>query len=33
MSGILILPFMNAEIRKGDLRALFTGGDAFGLTR
>jgi sulfonate transport system substrate-binding protein len=28
--GILILPFMNAEIRKGDLRALFTGGDAFG---
>jgi NitT/TauT family transport system substrate-binding protein len=29
-AGILILPFMNAEIRKGDLRALFTGGDAFG---
>lgn len=28
--GILILPFMNTEIRKGDLRALFTGGDAFG---
>ncbi len=28
--GILILPFMNAEIVKGDLRALFTGGDAFG---
>jgi len=28
--GILILPFMNAEIRKGDLRALFTGGDALG---
>jgi sulfonate transport system substrate-binding protein len=28
--GILILPFMNNEIRKGDLRALFTGGDAFG---
>jgi sulfonate transport system substrate-binding protein len=28
--GILILPFMNAEIRRGDLRALFTGGDAFG---
>jgi ABC-type nitrate/sulfonate/bicarbonate transport system substrate-binding protein len=28
--GILILPFMNAELRKGDLRALFTGGDAFG---
>jgi sulfonate transport system substrate-binding protein len=28
--GILILPFMNTEIRKGDLRPLFTGGDAFG---
>ena len=28
--GILILPFMNTEIRKGDLRGLFTGGDAFG---
>jgi NitT/TauT family transport system substrate-binding protein len=28
--GILILPFMNAEIRKGDLRTVFTGGDAFG---
>ena len=28
--GILILPFMNAEIAKGDLRPLFTGGDAFG---
>ncbi len=28
--GIMILPFMNAEIAKGDLRALFTGGDAFG---
>jgi NitT/TauT family transport system substrate-binding protein len=28
--GILILPFMNAEIGKGDLRALFTGADAFG---
>ena len=28
--GVLILPFMNAEIRKGDLRGLFTGGDAFG---
>ncbi len=28
--GILILPFMNAEIVKGDLRPLFTGGDAFG---
>jgi sulfonate transport system substrate-binding protein len=29
-SGILILPFMNSEIVKGDLRPLFTGGDAFG---
>jgi sulfonate transport system substrate-binding protein len=28
--GILILPFMNAEVAKGDLRPLFTGGDAFG---
>ncbi len=28
--GILILPFMNTEIGKGDLRSLFTGGDAFG---
>ena len=28
--GVMILPFMNTEIRKGDLRALFTGGDAFG---
>ena len=28
--GILILPFMATEVRKGDLRALFTGGDAFG---
>jgi NitT/TauT family transport system substrate-binding protein len=28
--GILILPFMNAEIAKGDLQPLFTGGDAFG---
>jgi sulfonate transport system substrate-binding protein len=28
--GILILPFMNAELRKGDLRALFTGAEAFG---
>lgn len=28
--GILILPFMNVEIAKGDLRPLFTGGDAFG---
>jgi NitT/TauT family transport system substrate-binding protein len=29
-AGILILPFMNAEVRKGDLRPLITGGDAFG---
>jgi NitT/TauT family transport system substrate-binding protein len=28
--GVMILPFMNAELAKGDLRALFTGGDAFG---
>ena len=28
--GVLVLPFMNAEIVKGDLRVLFTGGDAFG---
>ena len=28
--GVIILPFMNTEIRKGDLRGLFTGGDAFG---
>ncbi len=28
--GILILPFMATEVRRGDLRALFTGGDAFG---
>jgi sulfonate transport system substrate-binding protein len=28
--GILILPFMAPETQKGDLRALFTGGDAFG---
>lgn len=28
--GILILPFMNAEVAKGGLRPLFTGGDAFG---
>ncbi|HEY7248124.1 MAG TPA: ABC transporter substrate-binding protein [Xanthobacteraceae bacterium] len=28
--GILILPFMATELRKGDLRGLFTGGDAFG---
>lgn len=29
-AGVLILPFMNAEIKKGDLRPLITGGDAFG---
>lgn len=29
-AGVLILPFMNVETRKGDLRPLFTGGDAFG---
>jgi sulfonate transport system substrate-binding protein len=29
-AGVLILPFMNVEARKGDLRPLFTGGDAFG---
>lgn len=29
--GVLILPFMNAELAKGGLRALFTGGDAFGV--
>jgi len=29
-AGVLILPFMNAETRKGDLRPLITGGDAFG---
>ena len=28
--GILILPFMNVELRKGDLRALFTGAEALG---
>jgi NitT/TauT family transport system substrate-binding protein len=28
--GILILPFMAIEVRRGDLRPLFTGGDAFG---
>jgi NitT/TauT family transport system substrate-binding protein len=28
--GVLVLPFMNAETLKGDLRVLFTGGDAFG---
>lgn len=29
--GCLILPFMNAEVSKGGIRALFTGGDAFGV--
>jgi sulfonate transport system substrate-binding protein len=29
-AGVLILPFMNAELQKGGLRAVFTGGDAFG---
>lgn len=29
--GVLILPFMNAELQQGGLRALFTGGDAFGV--
>jgi sulfonate transport system substrate-binding protein len=28
--GVLILPFMNAEVGKGGLRAVFDGGDAFG---
>jgi NitT/TauT family transport system substrate-binding protein len=28
--GSLVLPFLNAEIQKGGLRALFNGGDAFG---
>jgi NitT/TauT family transport system substrate-binding protein len=28
--GVLILPFMNAELQKGGLRPVFTGGDAFG---
>lgn len=28
--GVLVLPFKAAEEAKGDLRALFTGGDAFG---
>jgi len=29
--GVMILPFMNAELSKGGMRALFTGGDAFGI--
>jgi len=29
-AGVLILPFMNAELQKGGLRAVFDGGDAFG---
>jgi NitT/TauT family transport system substrate-binding protein len=28
--GILVIPFLAVESRKGDLRVLFTGGDAFG---
>lgn len=28
--GELVVPFLNAEIQKGGLRALFTAGDAFG---
>ncbi len=28
--GVLILPFMNTELQKGGLRAVFTGGDTFG---
>lgn len=28
--GVLVIPFLAAESPKGDLRALFTGGDAFG---
>jgi NitT/TauT family transport system substrate-binding protein len=28
--GVLVIPFLPAETPKGDLRALFTGGDAFG---
>src|SRR6185437_9408428 len=28
--GILVIPFLAVESPKGDLRALFTGGDAFG---
>jgi len=29
-AGVLILPFMNAELQKGGLRGVFDGGDAFG---
>jgi sulfonate transport system substrate-binding protein len=29
--GVMILPFMNTELAKGGLRALFNGGDAFGV--
>jgi len=28
--GVLVIPFLAAEAPKGDLRTLFTGGDAFG---
>jgi NitT/TauT family transport system substrate-binding protein len=28
--GVLVIPFLAVESRKGDLRVLFTGGDAFG---
>lgn len=28
--GVLVIPFLAVESRKGDLRTLFTGGDAFG---
>ena len=28
--GVMILPFMNAELQKGGLRPIFNGGDAFG---
>ena len=28
--GVLVIPFLAVESRKGDLRPLFTGGDAFG---
>jgi NitT/TauT family transport system substrate-binding protein len=28
--GVLVIPFLAVESRKGDLRSLFTGGDAFG---
>jgi sulfonate transport system substrate-binding protein len=29
--GILVLPFMNGELRKGGIRGLFTAADAFGV--